>query len=133
MYGIKGYWRFRRGGNIMLQANFEIKQNVLIVRLEGEIDHHEAKHLRKTWQEHLSHQHIQHVIVNVEQVSFMDSSGIGVLLGRYKEIAQRGGEMVICSLTEPIQRIFDLSGLFKIVRVQEDEEDALSTLGVVAS
>lgn len=124
---------WRRRNKMGLVANFEIKQNVLIVRLEGEIDHHEAKHLRSSWQEHMSNQGIQHVIVNVEKVSFMDSSGIGVLLGRYKEVAQIGGEMVVCSITEPIQRIFDLSGLFKIVRLQEDEEDALSTLGVAAS
>lgn len=116
-----------------LHASFEVKKNVLIVRLEGEIDHHEAKHLRNSWQEQMSNKDIQHMIVNVEKVSFMDSSGIGVLLGRYKEVVQLGGEMVICSITDPIQRIFDLSGLFKIIRLQEDEEDALSTLGVAAS
>ncbi|HLR15035.1 MAG TPA: anti-sigma F factor antagonist [Bacillota bacterium] len=116
-----------------LHTNFEVKENVLIVRLQGEIDHHEAKQLREEWQDHMTLHNIQHVIVNVEKVSFMDSSGIGVLLGRYKEVAQVGGEMVICSITEPIKRIFDLSGLFKIIRLQEDEEDALSTLGVAAS
>lgn len=116
-----------------LYTSFEVKENVLIVRLQGEIDHHEAKQLREEWQEQMTFHNIQHVIVNVEKVSFMDSSGIGVLLGRYKEVSQVGGEMVICSITDPIQRIFDLSGLFKIIRLQEDEEDALSTLGVTAS
>lgn len=116
-----------------LHTTFEVNQHVLIVRLQGEIDHHEAKQLREEWQDQMTRHNIQHVIVNVEKVSFMDSSGIGVLLGRYKEVAQVGGEMVICSITDPIQRIFDLSGLFKIIRLQEDEEDALSTLGVAAS
>lgn len=116
-----------------LQAQFEVKQDVLIVRLEGEIDHHEAKALREEWQDHMYHQAVKHVIVNVEKVSFMDSSGIGVLLGRYKEVTQVGGEMVICSITQPIKRIFDMSGLFKIVRLQKDERESLSILGVAAS
>lgn len=116
-----------------LLAHFEVKDDVLIVRLEGEIDHHEAKTLRKRWQEELYHHAVKHVIVNVGEVSFMDSSGIGVLLGRYKEVTQLGGEMVICSITQPIKRIFEMSGLFKIIRLQSNEQDALSALGVAAS
>ncbi len=116
-----------------LLAHFEVKDDVLIVRLEGEIDHHEAKALRKRWQDELYHHDVKHVIVNVENVSFMDSSGIGVLLGRYKEVTQLGGEMVICSITQPIKRIFEMSGLFKIIRLRNNEQDALSALGVAAS
>ena len=48
---------------------------------------------------------VQHVILNLEDVTFMDSSGIGVLLGRYKEIIQLGGELVVCSINPSIKRI----------------------------
>ena len=73
---------------------------------------------------------IRHIVLNLEQVSFMDSSGLGVILGRYKQIKQVHGEMVVCAISPPIQRLFDLSGLFKIIRLEPTEENALQRLGV---
>ena len=73
---------------------------------------------------------IRHIVLNLEHVSFMDSSGLGVILGRYKQIKQVNGEMVVCAISPPIQRLFDLSGLFKIIRLEPTEENALQRLGV---
>ena len=47
----------------------------------------------------------------------MDSSGLGVILGRYKQIKQVNGEMVVCAISPSVQRLFDMSGLFKIIRL----------------
>lgn len=102
------------------------------MRLSGELDHHEAEKLRNEWQHKMYNNGIKHVILNLEFVSFMDSSGLGVILGRYKEVLQLGGEMVVCSVTRPVERLFDMSGLFKIVRLEENEQFALSTLGVAS-
>lgn len=115
-----------------LQANFTIKKNVLIVRLVGELDHHEAEKLREEWRSMMYENEIKHVVLNLESLSFMDSSGLGVILGRYKETLQLGGEMVVCSVTSPVQRLFEMSGLFKIVRLEEDELFALTSLGVAS-
>ncbi|HLR01400.1 MAG TPA: anti-sigma F factor antagonist [Virgibacillus sp.] len=111
---------------------FEAKENVLIVRLFGELDHHESESLRHEWKETMYKNDVQHVLLNLKSVTFMDSSGLGVILGRYKEVLQLGGEMVVCSVSPQIKRIFDLSGLFKIVRLEENEENALFTLGVAS-
>lgn len=111
---------------------FEAKENVLIVRLHGELDHHEAEALREEWQETMYKNDVKHVILNLKFVTFMDSSGLGVVLGRYKEVLQLGGEMVVCSVSPQVKRIFDLSGLFKIVRLEGNEESALITLGVAS-
>lgn len=116
-----------------LTTMFEVKEDVLIVRLAGELDHHEAELLRDEWKDMMYKNPIKHVILNLDSVTFMDSSGLGVVLGRYKEVLQLGGEMVVCSVTPPIERLFEMSGLFKIVRSEENEEHALSALGVVAS
>jgi len=111
---------------------FDVKEDVLIVRLAGELDHHEAELLRNEWKNRMYKSSIKHVILNLSAVTFMDSSGLGVILGRYKEVLQIGGEMVVCSLTPPVERLFDMSGLFKIVRMEKDEEYALLTLGVAS-
>ena len=60
----------------------------------------------------------------------MDSSGLGVILGRYKRIKQLNGSMVICAISPSIYRLFELSGLFKILQIVDSEEQALKTLGV---
>lgn len=60
----------------------------------------------------------------------MDSSGIGVILGRYKLIKQKGGKMVVCDVNPPVYRLLEMSGLFKIMPIFENEGLALSDLEV---
>ncbi|GAB4073533.1 anti-sigma F factor antagonist [Barrientosiimonas marina] len=115
-----------------LSTVFDVKQDVLVVRMSGELDHHEAEPLRNEWKDMMDANAVRHVILNLESVTFMDSSGLGVVLGRYKEVLQLGGEMVVCSISSPVQRLFDMSGMFKIIRLEENEEHALSTLGVAS-
>ncbi|QKY69246.1 anti-sigma F factor antagonist [Lentibacillus sp. CBA3610] len=115
-----------------LTTSFDVKEDVLIVRMSGELDHHEAEVLRNEWKEMIYTNAIKHVVLNLESVTFMDSSGLGVVLGRYKEVLQLGGEMVVCSISAPVHRLFEMSGLFKIVRLEENEEHALFTLGVAS-
>ncbi|WP_368652001.1 anti-sigma F factor antagonist [Ornithinibacillus sp. 4-3] len=111
---------------------FSIKEDVLIVRLGGELDHHEADQLKTEWH-HMLHLHeIKHTIVNLQSVTFMDSSGIGVILGRYKEVVQLGGELIVCSVPTSIQKIFLMSGIYKIIRQEASEEYALHSLGVAS-
>ncbi|WP_163969913.1 anti-sigma F factor antagonist [Oceanobacillus halotolerans] len=115
-----------------LQTIFDVRKDVLVVRLSGELDHHESEALRDEWKETMYKNPVKHVILNLEEVTFMDSSGLGVVLGRYKEVLQLGGEMVVCSVSPPIKRLFEMSGLFKIVREEETEDYALETLGVAS-
>lgn len=122
----------KKGGSQVLQTEFILRENVLIVRLRGEIDHHEATKLREEWQRYLQNGKSVHVVLNVNDVSFMDSSGIGVVLGRYKEVVSQGGELVICHVNEQINRLFNMAGLFKIIRVEENEQQALLSLGVAS-
>lgn len=115
-----------------LSTFFSVREDVLIIRLKGELDHHEATILREAWQNKLREGTVKHVILNLEEVTFMDSSGIGVLLGRYKEILELGGELVVCSVNPSINRILEMSGMFKIIRLESDEQFALLSLGVAS-
>ncbi|MDP4083801.1 MAG: anti-sigma F factor antagonist [Bacillota bacterium] len=113
-----------------LTIKLEIKQNVLCIRLSGELDHHTADELREKVSAAIERNNIQHIILNLDQLSFMDSSGLGVILGRYKQIKQVHGEMVVCAISPAIQRLFDMSGLFKIISLEPTENSALQRLGV---
>lgn len=116
----------------MLEAKYEIKGNILLVRLRGELDHHEADLVRENWQNKFYQNKVKHMIVNLEGLSFMDSSGLGVILGRYKEVLQVGGKMIVCNVPTSIKRLFEISGLFKIVQLEETEDIALTVLGVAS-
>lgn len=116
----------------MLETKFLIKGNILLVRLKGELDHHEANDLKNRWQQEIKKNDILHIVLNLKELDFMDSSGLGVILGRYKEIKQMSGEMVICDISPTVNRLFEMSGLFKIMRLAEGEREALDYLGVAS-
>lgn len=113
-----------------LNIEMEVKNDVLCIRLSGELDHHTAEDLRELATNAIEKYQIRHILLNLEHLSFMDSSGLGVILGRYKQIKQLHGEMVVCAISPAIQRLFDMSGLFKIIRLEQTEEFALQSLGV---
>ncbi|MFV8829397.1 anti-sigma F factor antagonist [Alkalihalobacterium sp. APHAB7] len=113
-----------------LIIDLEQRGSVLLVRLEGELDHHTAEQLRTQVERQFVDQDLKHIVLNLEQLSFMDSSGLGVILGRYKQVKNNDGEMVVCAISPAVKRLFEMSGLFKIVRLEESEQFALQTLGV---
>ncbi len=113
-----------------LTIDMELIEDVLCIRLGGELDHHTADDLRRQITKKIEDYDIRHIVLNLGDLSFMDSSGLGVILGRYKQIKQDHGEIVVCELSPVIQRLFEMSGLFKIIRVEPSEQNALKRLGV---
>ena len=67
----------------------EAKNSVLLIRLKGELDHHTAELLRQQAENAITQNEIKHIILNLEELDFMDSSGLGVILGRYKKIKKK--------------------------------------------
>lgn len=106
------------------------KNRVLIVRLKGELDHHTAESLREEMIQKKEMSDCIHIVMNFKDLSFMDSSGLGVVFGRFKQVRSQGGELVVCSVSAPIHRIFEMSGLYKVVPYLNNEESALDFLGV---
>jgi stage II sporulation protein AA (anti-sigma F factor antagonist) len=123
-----------REGVSCLSLNIELEQHklALIVRLKGELDHHTADMVKARMEEALDTGQTNHIILSFKDLSFMDSSGLGVILGRYKQITAKGGRMVVCDVNPAVYRLFEMSGLFKILSIQENEKQALSSLEVVS-
>lgn len=92
-----------------LAIDLEVKKDVLCIRLQGELDHHTAESLRASVTKAIEENGIRHLVLNLEQLSFMDSSGLGVILGRYKQIKQKNGEMIVCAISPTVKRLFELS------------------------
>ena len=92
----------------------------LRVRLDGEIDHCAAGKLREQIEKQLEDQAIRHLHLDFAAVSFMDSSGIGMIIGRYKTMASRGGRISAGGLHPPVDKLFRMGGLHRIVEVEEE-------------
>lgn len=113
-----------------LQIEMEQHRKALIVRLKGELDHHSAETVKARMEEAIKRGDSLHIILSLKELTFMDSSGLGVILGRYKQITEKGGKMVVCDVHPYIYRLFEMSGMFKILSMETNERAALSSLGV---
>lgn len=115
-----------------LSLRMKRNQNILVVQLYGELDHHAAEKVRTSIEEELDRGECTHLVLNLADLEFMDSSGLGVILGRYKRVSQMGGKMILCSIKPSVYRLMEMSGLFKILPTYDDEERAIIACGVAS-
>ena len=95
---------------------YMVSGNTLRIRMNAELDHHLAEEMRQVIDEVIDKRGVDHIIFDFEKVDFMDSAGIGLIMGRYKKI--RGtGDITILGANDSIKRILLISGLHKIVNV----------------
>ncbi len=111
-----------------VQVDRRHRGSILVASLAGELDHHAAQAVRITLDQELAGQHGIRLILDLSGVTFMDSSGLGVILGRYKKIRDSGGEMAIAGASRSIDRLLEMSGLHKIVRMYPNCEVAVVAL-----
>ncbi len=102
-----------------------IDQDTLLVSVQGDLDMVVAKSFKETVDDYLlSHDWIKHLLVDLSDVGFIDSSGLGVLIGRYKVMKNRHGQMAICGVNNSVYRILEISGLKKLMPVLKITEPA---------
>ena len=87
----------------------------LTVKLIGELDHHSAERTRIMLDTLLHDVSVRELMLDLKELSFMDSAGLGVVLGRYKTLAARGGRMIVSGVRPSIDRIFRMSGIYALV------------------
>jgi stage II sporulation protein AA (anti-sigma F factor antagonist) len=102
--------------------------STLVIRMDGELDHHAVDKLRAKIDSKLALQEIKNVLFNFAGVCFMDSSGLGMVLGRYKLVSAKGGKTMACSLGPRVERVFDLAGLQSRIPVYSTEREALENV-----
>lgn len=108
-----------------MEISVLIQNKTLIVSLTGELDHHGAKELKDMVEEFIKNRGIQNVIFDLSSLSFMDSSGIGFIVGRYKLISSIGGNVVIVSKNRTIDRLLTMSGIVKLIPTTKSISSAL--------
>lgn len=112
-----------------MKVTSAVRGNVLIATAVGELDHHTAGALKTCIQDELAKGVVRHLVLDFSGLNFMDSSGLGVLLGRYKELGKWRGTMQVFGLQPPVEKLFLMTGLNKLISMRADLDSCLKALG----
>lgn len=107
------------------RIHYEVYQNCLVVYVTDDLDHHAVLQLREYSDRLIEAGNIKHIIFDFTDVGFMDSSGIGLIMGRYKKVMFLGGRAAVTNVGDVVNRIFSLSGLYQIIERYDTVADAL--------
>ncbi len=100
-----------------MNTKYEEKDKLLIFEITEEIDHHTAEKIRRKMDNEIERYMPKKVLFDFNQVTFMDSAGIGMLIGRYKSIRRLGGVAELTNVNQSIKKIFEMCGLLKIIPI----------------
>lgn len=106
-----------------MERNFKILDTCLLIELPKELDHYSADIIREGADRIFARENIKNIVFDFKNTSFMDSSGIGVIIGRYKNVRFIGGSVGAIHVSDRIKKIFTISGLYKIVTIYEEFPD----------
>ncbi len=108
-----------------MRVSFETIDNILIAELDGELDHHTAKDAREELDKTIDAFFINHLIFDFKKVTFMDSSGIGVIIGRYNKIHDMNGRVGVANCNKYVDKIFAVADLYSIIEKFDYRDQAI--------
>ncbi len=100
-----------------MNTKYEEKDKLLIFEITEEIDHHQAEKIRRKMDNEIERYIPKKVVFDFNKVTFMDSAGIGMLIGRYKTVRRLGGVTELINVNQSIKKIFEMCGLLKIIPI----------------
>jgi len=100
-----------------MESEFHEENKMLILKIVDEIDECSAQKIRREADYEIKRYMPRKVVFDFDSVTFMDSAGIGLILGRYKFVNILGGKLEVANLTQSVKRIFEMSGLLRLIPV----------------
>jgi stage II sporulation protein AA (anti-sigma F factor antagonist) len=100
-----------------MDIKFLKEGNALVVMIEGEIDHHTANRVRERIDSKFLMEPVKNMIIDLSRVTFMDSAGIGLILGRMSRVSSVGGKMTVRKPKPEISRILKMSKIESIIEM----------------
>jgi stage II sporulation protein AA (anti-sigma F factor antagonist) len=107
----------------VLTAKYDFNDDTLKITLMGEIDHHTAKAARIEIDEQIYAHRAKNVVIDLENVGFMDSSGLGLILGRYTHVNVTGGILKVLNPCKSAERVLRLAGAERIIPIIKTAEN----------
>lgn len=100
-----------------MKVKFEATGDILFAYLDGEIDHHAAKNIRENIDGMIERSRPHKVVLDFKSVPFSDSSGIAVVLGRYKAMLAIGGTLEVQNACHQVKKVLSLAGVQRLVKI----------------
>ena len=111
----------KQGARLEMSAD----SGVLVFKLTGEIDHHNAKALRTRMDENMILHRPQKTVMDLSHVDFMDSSGLGLIMGRYNTAKELGGAFVLRDPCKRVERVLLLSGIERFISIERSKKGVM--------
>lgn len=111
-----------------MKIDFSMQGTTLVVVPSGEIDHHTSVTMRERVDREFQKRRAKNIVFDFNNIMFMDSSGIGLLMGRYRTVAICGGSIALFNVKPKVSQMLELSGIYKLMKVYEDKNEALESL-----
>lgn len=102
---------------------WNLKEECLTIKLPVEVDHFAATEIRKATDELFTKHQVRYVVFDFAQTDFMDSSGIGLITGRYRHVINSNGKVYARNLKPSIEKVFLMSGLHQIVEMEDGDHE----------
>lgn len=102
-----------------MNTEFSELDKMLYVQITEEIDHHTTEKLRRKMDYEITRFMPRKVVFDFGKVTFMDSAGIGLLIGRYKLAKMLGGSTRIVNASKSIKKVLEMSGIVRIIPIEE--------------
>jgi len=106
-----------------MESFYKKEDKQLIFKMDEEIDECTAQKIRRKLDNEIERYMPKEIIFDFNNVSFMDSAGIGLIIGRYKLANMLGGKVQVANLTTPVRKIFEMSGIQKIIPEVREKRD----------
>lgn len=106
-------------------ANLEVifDASVLTIKIKGDVDHHSAKKIREAIDSFIIEKKPVIIVLDLSSVDFMDSSGLGLILGRYNVACDLGAKLILYNPTRRIRKILELAGIERIIKIEGDGDN----------
>lgn len=106
----------------------ELRSRTLIAHIDGELDHYSASDIRKKLDREIAGRTVKNLIFDFSDLAFMDSSGLGVIIGRYKKMKEKNGTVLLVCNKAHVDKLLTVSGLKKLLGVNKSVESAMKKI-----
>lgn len=109
-----------------MEVIFNVFGNVLVAELFGELDHHAAAEVREDIDRAIENYAVSYLVFDFGKVRYMDSSGIGMVLGRYRKMQETDGKIAIVSCSALVRSILNMAGVFSLIDYMDTTQEAVA-------
>ncbi len=105
-----------------MESKFYEEDKLLVLKITDEIDDYSVQKIRRKADYEIERYMPKKVVFDFDSVTFMDSAGIGLIIGRYKFANMLGAKLEVSNLTQSVKKIFEMSGILRLIPISQEEK-----------